>query len=161
MLINHHSVINLEKEGRAYVEIDILKCSDTVMKSVIFKVDTGADCTTISKIDLSRLGYTNQWIYRNMQPFPGKLSNANENVVDAALIKIPLINILGHEVKNMPFLVIKESGRDFRNLLGLDLLSAFNYAFNNDDDVFEISRAKTFKKRDAIYDDVEIYSVMN
>jgi len=35
--------------------------------------------------------------------------------------------------------------QDFRNLLGRDLLTGFNYQFDNDGDFFEISRTKVFK----------------
>ncbi|MCL1882743.1 MAG: hypothetical protein FWF81_03210 [Defluviitaleaceae bacterium] len=40
-----------------------------------------------------------------------------------------------------------DENQDFRNLLGRDLLTGFNYNFDNDEDIFTISRTKVFKPR--------------
>jgi hypothetical protein len=48
---------------------------------------------------------------------------------------------------------------DFRNLPGRDLLTGFNYYTNNDNDIFEISRAKTFKPRYSLLSNQEINEI--
>jgi len=52
---------------------------------------------------------------------------------------------LGYEGKFWPFQIIMDDNRDFRNLLGRDLLTGFNYWFSNDESVFTIARAKRFR----------------
>ena len=68
-------------------------------------------------------------------------STADGVQVDAGYIQLPLINILGYEGKYWPFQVIIDENTDFRNLLGRDLLTGFNYSVNNDEDIFTIERA--------------------
>ena len=41
-------------------------------------------------------------------------------------------------------MVMLDEGENFRNLLGRDLLVGFNYSFDNDKQVFTISRADAF-----------------
>ena len=49
--------IPLEKYGRAYIPIRIKPQYDITMSPIEFKVDTGADNTTISKVDLVSVGH--------------------------------------------------------------------------------------------------------
>ena len=60
-------------------------------------------------------------------------------------MQIPLVNILGYEAGNWPFRIIMDKKRDFRNLLGRDLLAGFDYTFRNSSNKFEISRIGKFK----------------
>jgi hypothetical protein len=76
-----------------------------------------------------------------------KPKTAAGETVNAGYIQIPLINILDYEGKNWPFQIVIDENQDFVNLLGRDLLTGFNYAFDNDQDEFSIARAKTFKPR--------------
>jgi len=64
--------------------------------------------------------------------------------VETALLRIPLLNVLGYEAKNWLFSIVLEDGKDFRNLLGRDLLAGFDYTFRNSLNVFEIERASKF-----------------
>ena len=71
---------------------------------------------------------------------------ASGEFVSAGIVQLPVINLLGYEAKNRPFLIILDEDKDFRNLLGRDLLAGFNFKFDNDGGMFEIGRARTFKK---------------
>lgn len=135
--------------GRVYVPIDIKPIDSVVLSPNVFKVDTGADTTTISKDTLIKLGYSMDWIKQNSIIYKDedKPTTAAGDKVDAGYIQLPLINILGYEGKNWRFEIIMDEKHDFRNLLGRDLLTGFNYQFDNDNDVFTISRAKAFKPR--------------
>jgi hypothetical protein len=135
--------------GRVYLPIDIKPFDDITMSDVDFKVDTGADTTTISKKDLIRLGYSMEWIKQNAVVYDeaNKPTTAAGEKVDAGYIQLPLINILGYEGKNWAFQIAMDEMQDFRNLLGRDLLTGFNYQFDNDNEVFSISRTKVFKPR--------------
>ena len=49
--------IRFNSTGFAFIEISIKPNSSAVMENVTFKVDSGANCTTISSKRLFELGY--------------------------------------------------------------------------------------------------------
>jgi len=57
--------INFAEYGRAFLSINIKPLSNSTMLPIEFKVDAGADNTTISKSDLVILGYDMAWIRQN------------------------------------------------------------------------------------------------
>ncbi|MCL2621353.1 MAG: retroviral-like aspartic protease family protein [Defluviitaleaceae bacterium] len=137
-------LFSFEERNRVYLPINFKPADDATMQPFRFKVDTGADSSAISKERLYDLGYDHQWILNNLV-VDRSISTADGRTVPSGIIQIPLINILGYEAKNWPFLILLEDGKDFRNLLGRDLLSGFNYTFSNDEKVFTIARAKDFE----------------
>ena len=149
---------NFSEYGKVYLPINIKPQDNSTMLPIDFKVDTGADSTTISKADLLDLGYGIDWITKNAVVFEDsdKPTSASGDKINAGYVQLPLINILGYEGINWPFHIIIDDNKDFRNLLGRDLLTGFNYNFNNDDDVFTIARAKSFKPRYSFLPDQEI-----
>ena len=132
--------------GRVYLHIAMKPKDDTVMQPVEFKVDTGADKTTISKRSLLALDYDIEWINQNAVIFSDedKPTTASGDKINAGYIMLPLINILGYEGKSWPFQIIMDMRQDFRNLLGRDLLTGFNYNFDNDSRIFTIKRTNFF-----------------
>ena len=125
------------------------------------KVDTGADKSTISKLSLVSLGYDMVWIRKNAVILNDteKPITASGESVDAGYVQLPLISILGYEGKNWPFQIILDENQDFRNLLGRDLLTGFNYRFDNDLDIFTIERAQSFKPRYPFLPNQEINEI--
>jgi len=119
----------LQEYGRAYVPIDIKPQDDITLDTLDFKVDTGADATTISKASLDKFGYDMGWIKQNAVMFKddAKPTTASGDKINAGYVQLLLINILGYEGKFWPFQIIMDDNRDFRNLLGRDLLTGFNY----------------------------------
>lgn len=150
-----------QEYGRVYLPIEIKPKDDITLYSVVFKVDTGADITTISKNTLMDLGYNMDWIIQNTVAFEDKdkPTTAAGDKINAGYITLPLINILGYEGKHWPFQIIIDENQDFRNLLGRDLLVGFNYEFNNDDGKFTITRTKNFKPQYKFLQDQEINEV--
>ncbi|MCL2498852.1 MAG: retroviral-like aspartic protease family protein [Defluviitaleaceae bacterium] len=137
--------VDFTKHGRAFLRLDIKPEYDSTMRPVRMKVDTGADFTTLSKITLASLGYDNYWIQKNA--ITGKkynLSTAAGDEEEVGLIQLPVVNLLQYEAFNWPFRVILSKERDFRNLLGRDLLAGFDYTFRNSSWQFEISRIGKF-----------------
>jgi hypothetical protein len=136
-----------EEYGRVYLRIFIKPLSDITLLPVKFKVDTGADRTTVSKNTLEYLGYKTDQIIKNavILKEEDRPVTASGEKINAGYVQLPLINILGYEGKNWPFQIILDEDKDFRNLLGRDLLAGFNYHFINDDAVFSIGRTKAFK----------------
>ena len=152
---------NLQKNGRVYVPINIKPRNKLVLSRVEFKVDTGADCSTISKSDLIELGYDMDWITQNVVIFheENRPTTASGERVNAGYVKLPLINLLGYEGKQWPFQIIMNENQDFRNLLGRDLLTGFNYTFSNDEDLLLMEKTKTFKPRYPFLPDQEIHEI--
>ena len=135
---------DLQRYGRAFLSIDIKPADDTTMRPIDFKVDTGADYTTISKVILTRIGYDMDWIKQNAVAFEDKdkPTTADGTKVNAGYIQLPLINILGYEGKQWPFRIIIDEDKDFRNLLGRDLLTGlFNpeYPFLPNQEINEVA----------------------
>ena len=153
--------IDFSEFGRVYMLIYVKPQDDTLLFPVRLKVDTGADVSTISKRDLIDLGFDMDWIKSNAIKIreEDKPSTATGDKVNAGYIQIPLVNILGYEGKHWPFQIILDEDQDFRNLLGRDLLTGFNYWFNSDEDVFTIERAKIFKPRYPFLPNQEINEV--
>ena len=147
--------------GRVYLPIDIKPHGEFTLIPIDFKVDTGADNTTISKVALLRLGYDMDWINQNATVLKDedKPTTASGDKVNAGYVQLPLINILGYEGRSWPFQVIMDENQDFRNLLGRDLLTGFNYALNNDEDSITISRTKKFKPRYVFLNGQEINEI--
>jgi hypothetical protein len=154
---------DFQEYGRVYLSIDIKPNDDVILYPIEFKVDTGADSTTISKSALTRLGYDIDWIKRNAVIFEdaNKPTTAAGDKINAGYVQLPLINILGYEGKHWPFQVIMDEKQDFRNLLGRDLLTGFNYWFSNDEDKFTIIRAKKFKPRYTFLPGQEINEIVS
>ena len=148
--------------GRVYIPIDIKPQYENTMYPIRFKVDTGADTSTISKYTLAGLGYNMDWIKKCAVIFKDneKPTTAAGEKVNAGYVQLPLISILGYEGKHWPFQIIMDENQDFRNLLGRDLLSGFNYWFNNDEDVFTIDRTKVFKPRYPFVTNQEINEIL-
>jgi len=129
------------------------------MDATDFKVDTGADMTTISKKDLVDIGFNKDWIIKNAKrKSDSVMTTATGDTVNAFYIQLPLINVLGYEARNWPLAILIEDSwdKDFKNLLGRDLLSGFNYKFNNIQDLLEIERNPTFRKRYNFLENQEI-----
>ena len=154
--------IEFSEFGRVYVPIDIKPINTVTMLPVRFKVDTGADTSTISKPELWRLGYDMDWIQKNAVVFEDKdkPTTASGDKIDAGYVQLPLINIFEYEGKYWPFQIIMDEKQDFRNLLGRDLLAGFNYQFSNDDDIFSIDRTQIFKPRYKFLPNQEINEVI-
>ena len=151
-------IIKFSELDRVYVPIYIKPLNSYTMLQREFKVDTGADSTTISKEVLYNMGYTPQWVNSNIIE-KGFITLANNTEVEAGVIQLSVINILGYECKQWPFIIIIEDGVDFRNLLGRDLLAGFNYMFNNDKKEFNIENSKSFSYIGKRYKGQDIHNL--
>ena len=136
-------LIDYSELNRVYLFINFKPLNSQTMMPYPFKVDTGADTTTMSKEHLYELGYDYEWVIKNIV-IRDYAELANKTIVEVGIIQFPLINILGYECKNWAIMIVIEDGKDFRNLLGRDLLAGFNYTFDNDKKKFLIEKTKSF-----------------
>jgi hypothetical protein len=100
------------------------------MRDVFFKVDSGANCTTISRRQLFDFGYDEKWI-RN-----GRLLEKHErptlasgrpvdDCYEVIISEIHIGNCVGY---NWPF--ITSLSVSFKFLLGTDTMQFFNWTFD-------------------------------
>jgi hypothetical protein len=100
----HEIRINLE--GFAFVYIDIKPNNSLTMERVRYKVDTGANCTTISKKRLSELGYDENWIKSGalLKGADRPTAATGLPINDCYVVKLPEIRIGEWVGYNWPFM---------------------------------------------------------
>ena len=122
--------IKINELGFAWVSLYARPKGTTTMMSEKFKVDTGANCTTISKDWLLRLGYGEEWI-KSGRKLEG---NARPTVAsglpldDCFEVILPEIHMGGWVGYNWP--VLTSISLPFKFLLGTDSLQFFNWNFD-------------------------------
>ena len=122
--------VSFDSLGFAYVRVYIKPKDTPTMRYASYKVDSGANRTTVSHKELLRLGYDEEWIKS------GKLLTGDdrptlasgEPVNDCYQVVLPEINIGGHVGYNWPFLT--GLSVSFRFLLGTDTMRYFDWVFD-------------------------------
>ena len=122
--------IKLDELGFAYVVLYARQKDIPTMLSEDFKIDTGANCTTISKDWLLLLGYDEDWIKS------GRLleGNARPTVAsglpleDCYEVILPEIHVGEWVGYNWP--VLTSLSVPFKFLLGTDSMQFFNWHFD-------------------------------
>ena len=152
--------ILLSDEGRSFIPIYMKPYNDITLSQVRFKVDTGADLTTISKQELVYLGYSYEWIEKNtIESQSHTLARAGGNPHPACYVQIDIANVLGCELLNWPFYIRKEPNLDFPNLLGINILAHFDFSFNYSSWMFEIAYSKNPKNSLPMLSDQSIHEI--
>jgi hypothetical protein len=111
------------------------------MISVLYKVDSGAGYTTISKRRLNTLGYDDTWIKGGRL-----LEGAERPSVASGLflegcyeVVIPEVQIGEWVGYNWPFLTCLSNDVEFRSLFGTDSMQFFNWTFDYERSVWRFS----------------------
>jgi hypothetical protein len=124
-------MIELDRKGLAYVPIFIKPKDRFIFRRILFKLDTGAGMTTISKTSLNSLGYSDEWVKEHTRVGPIKeVSSAGGKYEPAYCVIISDSTLFGKTLKNWPFYIRPEEDRDYRNLLGVDIVSYFDFTFS-------------------------------
>ena len=124
----------LSAEGRAIIPLFVKPRSGTTLVKIFFKLDTGADITTIGRHSLfGDLDYNEDLIQKDRlerKKFP--LSRAGRKSEPANCLIMPMLHFAGKDFTSWPLHVGRTKEDDFPNLLGLDILTHFNFTFNYD-----------------------------
>ena len=127
--------IKFNQLGFVIIPLYVKRKDKLFMSSVDYKVDTGANCTTICKDWLVELGYDENWIKTGRL-----LVGVNRPTVASGLpiedcyeVVLPEIHIGGWVGYNWP--VITSLSVQFKFLLGTDSMQFFNWYFNYENDV--------------------------
>ncbi|MCL1882335.1 MAG: retropepsin-like domain-containing protein [Defluviitaleaceae bacterium] len=127
--------ITLTQDGFTFLDMNIRPINSQTMAKVRYKVDTGANCTTISKKRLAELGYDENWIKS------GKLLKGDERptaatglpIDDCYVVTLPEISIGEWVGYNWPFMT--SLSVPFKFLLGTDSMRFFNWNFDYENDL--------------------------
>ena len=118
--------------GFAFVSLFVRPSDNPLMFELPYKVDTGANRTTINTEALRRLGYDDKWVRTGKQ-----LAEAERPTVatggpieNCYIITLPEIQLGGYVGYNWPFLVSLNDNIQFRLLLGTDSMQFFNWDFD-------------------------------
>jgi len=158
----------LDDTGRAICRIYFKPQGEVTMPFCYFKIDTGADFSTMPKEYLYKLGYDKEWISANAKPETDReTTTATGQSVTNYIVRLPMINVYGYEAINWPFAILlddehpngKTIRRDFHPLLGLDLLAGFNFNLDNANNCFSLTRITPFKPRRAFLPGQEIHAL--
>ena len=116
--------------GFAIIKMSIKPFYSTIMESVPYKVDSGANCTTISAKRLLDLGYSEDWI-RAGKPLTGYDAPTVASglpIEDCYEVILPEIRIGDWVGYNWP--VLTSLSAPFKFLLGTDSMQFFNWHFD-------------------------------
>ena len=123
--------IVLDSLGFAYVRFYIKPSYSPQMRDLPYKVDTGANSTTISREALQGFGYDDNWVKSGIQLTGSERPTVatGEPIDDCYITTLPEIQLGGYVGYNWPFLVSLNEKIQFRLLLGTDSMQFFNWDF--------------------------------
>ena len=127
--------IKFDRSGFAIIPVFLRQKHNPTMASVDYKVDTGANCTTIGSKRLFELGYDENWI-KSGKRLKG---NARPTVAsgipldDCYEVILPEIHIGEWVGYNWP--VLTSLSLNFKFLLGTDSMQFFNWHFDYENGV--------------------------
>jgi hypothetical protein len=123
------------------------------MVSFNYKIDTGANCTTINYESLFRLGFDENWIRGGtlLQGDYCPTTASGALLKDCYRVILPEINIGGFVGYNWPFTT--SLSVPFRLLLGTDSIKFFNWVFDYGNEIFRFTLVKD--KRKLLFDGFE------
>ena len=118
--------------GFAYVKLFIRPSKTSLMSGFPYKVDTGANSTTINRKALYGPGYDDNWVktVRRLTGIERPTIAAGGSLDECYIVALPEIHLGGYVGYNWPFLVSLNNKVQFRLLLGTDSLQFFNWEFD-------------------------------
>jgi len=123
--------IPISPEGRGIIDVFLKPLNEVILEPKDFKLDTGADITTISKETLNELGYDNDWITANAITDPNRtMQSAGVEKKSATYVILPAVNFFGRDLVNWPLHILADDDKDYPNLIGLDILRYFVVTFD-------------------------------
>ena len=141
-----HTVKLENYTGRKIVSVRFQEYSNIELIPIDFRLDSGADITTIGKGDLNKLGYSADWIERNKKEAPDiKIKLADGTERNGVYVEIPMMYFMEKYFNNFKVFIVPEDGFDYSNLLGLDVSTEFTYLTENEEGILEFYRVEKTK----------------
>ena len=152
--------IPISPEGRGIVDVFLKPLNEVILEPKDFKLDTGADVTTISKETLNELGYNNDWIAANTITDPNRtMQSAGVEKKSATYVILPAVNFFGRDLVNWPLHILVDDDKDYPNLIGLDILRYFVVTFDFAKWELILIPIDNPKKTNIILENQRIYTV--
>ena len=94
--------VNLEDEtGRKMVQVFFQRYENKTLTDISFRLDSGADITTVRKTDLNKLGYSADWIAKNKREAADiKIKLADGTERNGIYVEIPMIYFMEKDFYN-------------------------------------------------------------
>ena len=130
--------VKINPLGFAYVRFFIRLSDNPSMLDLPYKVDTGANSTTINRESLQRFGYDDNWVIKSGKLLVGlerPTVATGEPIDNCFTITLPEIQLGGYVGYNWPFLVSLNDKIQFRLLLGVDSMLFFNWIFDYENNI--------------------------
>jgi hypothetical protein len=118
------------KYGQVWVYANVLAGDRKSLKMIEFKLDSGSDLTTLSCDDLSKLGYTDEFL--RSCPFHKSGAVGASDEIKLTLQYITNVSIKFEDRELQGCRVYFSLGTSLRSLLGSDILKYFNREINYD-----------------------------
>ena len=122
--------IKFSELGFAFLPVFIKPKSSPAMRRFPYKVDSGANCTTIGSEQLIDLGFDKDWI-KTGRLLEGDLRPSvasGYRMNDCYIVILPEIRIGDYVGYNWPFMTSLSA--PFKFLLGTDTMQFFNWSFD-------------------------------
>jgi len=122
--------IKFDPVGFVFLDVYIKPALSPTMERVNYKVDSGANCTTISHSELEKLGYDKNWIKagKRMEGNARPTLASGIPIDDCYEVVLPEIRIGDWVGYNWPFMT--SLSVQFKFLLGTDSMQFFNWNFD-------------------------------
>ena len=155
--------VRFDKFGFALVRVWIGKKSGFKKEQLLYKVDTGANVTTISRDWLNQLGYDDNWIKTGRLLVGDERPSVatGEPVDNCYEVILPEIRIGIWTGPNWPFIVSLDKNIQFRLLFGTNSMRFFSWALDFERGVFRYEAIPN--KRQSLFNGQEqsIHSIDN
>jgi hypothetical protein len=145
--------VKINPFGFVFVPLDIKLMNSPILKSVDYKVDTGANRTTISSRQLNEFRYDNNLIKMGnlLDGYARPTLASGMSVDDCYEIVLPEIRIGEWVGYNWPFMT--SLSVPFRFLLGTDSMQFFNWQFDYENGVCKFDLIPS--KRKLLFNQME------
>ena len=153
------SDIKFDPVGFVYLDLAIKPMYSQTMEMIKYKVDSGANCTTISHKQLFLLGYDRKWIESGKR----LTGNARPTVASGILVDdcfeiiLPEIRIGDWVGYNWPFLTCLSVS--FKFLLGTDSMQFFNWHFDYENGVCKFELIPGMRKLLFNHEEQSIHAI--
>ena len=125
--------VKINEAGFAIVPLYIKPKNASAMRHLPYKVDSGANRTTIGKNWLNNIEYDDTWIIstgRLLVNAERPTVATGEHIDNCYIVTLPEINIGGCVGFNWPFIVSLNPKLQFKLLFGTDSMQFFNWEFD-------------------------------
>ena len=141
--------------GRIEFEAKVMTADRMSLRSVMFKLDTASDFTTLSLDDLEYLGYTQERLLE-CKVFEGSASTGGGDL-ELRYIENVSIKFEDREIQNAR--VFFAPDMKLRSLFGCDILKYFNFSVDYDNGSLKLLQAAKAPALSLGETPIQIYSV--